>query len=110
MKIQLNFELFKSKLIYREPIQQHANLLKSHNLSLNNFKTEIRLPNAQKFLNETQFIKSPFLSKTLKGMMMGAPAKKSTNNANNYGRIGNIGTRLDFYLFYIFLNYFKLLL
>lgn len=76
---------------YKEPIHQHANLLKQHNLSLNNFKTEIRLPNAQKFMNETQFAKSPFLSKTLKGMMQSVkPQQKHGNShASNYGRIGN---------------------
>jgi hypothetical protein len=78
---------------YKEPIQQHANLLQAHNLSLNNFKTEIRLPNPQKFLHEPQFVKSPFLSKTLKGMMQGSkPNTKGANgssHAANYGRIGN---------------------
>lgn len=78
---------------YNEPINQHANLLKSHNLSLNNFKTEIRLPHAQKFLTETQFVKSPFLSKTLKGMMQPKPGSKGANpsgsHATNYGRLGS---------------------
>jgi hypothetical protein len=72
---------------YKEPIHQHANLLKAHNLSLNNFKTEIRLPHAQKFLNETQFVKSPFLSKTLKGMMQNKPTTKGAQGVN-YGRLG----------------------
>ena len=66
----------------------HANVVKGSNLSLNNFKTEIRLPNAQKFLNETQFVKSPFLSKTLKGMMQPKPAKASNPHSSNYGRLG----------------------
>ena len=80
---------------YKEPITQNVNLIKAHNLSLNNFKTEIKLPNAQKFLNETQFVKSPFLSKTFKGMMQnGKHSKVNTNvlgsvHASNYGRIGN---------------------
>lgn len=72
---------------YKEPILQHANLLKAHNLSLNNFKTEIRLPQAQKFLNETQFVKSPFLSKTLKDMMQTKPGAKGSQGSN-YGRLG----------------------
>lgn len=82
-----------STTTYKEPIHQHANLLKAHNLSLNNFKTEIRLPHAQKFMAETQFVKSPFLSKTLKGMMQTKPTSKgistTTTHASNYGRLGN---------------------
>ena len=70
---------------YKEPIHQHANLLKEHNLSLNNFKTEMRLPQTQNFLAETQFVKSPFLSKTLKGMM-----QTSGVQTTSYGRVGNI--------------------
>ena len=70
---------------YKEPIHQHANLLKEHNLSLNNFKTEMRLPQTQNFLAETQFAKSPFLSKTLKGMM-----QTSGVQTTSYGRVGNI--------------------
>lgn len=77
---------------YKEPIHQHANLLKAHNLSLNNFRTEMKLPHAQKFLAETHFAKSPFLAKTLKGMMQ--PGVKpndsvNTSHGSNYGRIGN---------------------
>lgn len=69
---------------YKEPIQQHANLLKAHNLSLNNFKTEMKLPQTQNFLSETQFVKSPFLSKTLKGMM-----QTNINQGLTYGRLGS---------------------
>jgi len=67
---------------YKEPIHQHANLLKAHNLNLsfNNYKTEMRLPNRQKFVADTQLVKSPFLSKTLKGMMQ--PKAKRTRVVN----------------------------
>ena len=72
---------------------QSTSIVKGNNLSLNNFKTEIKLPHAQKFLTETQFVKSPFLSKTLKVMMQGHPAnpvKESRGNGpSNYGRLGN---------------------
>jgi hypothetical protein len=66
-----------SKFSYKEPIKQHANLLQTHNLSLNNFKTDMRLPQTQKFLAETQFAKSPFLSKTLKGLVQNVKPKVS---------------------------------
>lgn len=61
---------------YKEPIYQHDNLLKAHNLSLNNFKAEMKLPQAQKFIAETQFVKSPFLAKTLKNMMQPSSYQK----------------------------------
>ena len=79
---------------YKEPITQNINSIKAHNLSLNNFKTEIKLPNAQKFLNETQFVKSPFLSKTFKGMAQNRKTSKvnpaiSNIHSSNCGRLGN---------------------
>ena len=73
---------------YKEPIHQHANLLKAHNLNLsfNNYKTEMRLPNRQKFVADTQLVKSPFLSKTLKGMMQ--PKASTKNQSSKYGPLG----------------------
>jgi hypothetical protein len=75
----------QTQALYKEPMHQHANLLKEHNFSLNNFKTEMRLPQTQNFLAETQFVKSPFLSKTLKGMM-----QPSGVQTTSYGKVGNI--------------------
>ena len=66
-----------SKFSYKKPIEQHAKLLQTHNLSLNNFNTDMRLPQTQKFLAETQFVKSPFLSKTLKGIQQSGKPKVS---------------------------------
>lgn len=77
-----------STTAYKEPILHHANLIKAHNLnlSLNNYKTEMRLPHATKFIVEPQFAKSPFLSKTLKGMIQ--PKSSNKNPGTNYGRLG----------------------
>lgn len=69
--------------IYKDPIFQHSNIMKTQNLSLNNFKTEMRLPQTQNFLAETQFVKSPFLAKTLKGMMQ--PQDIHSSNFNKVG-------------------------
>lgn len=69
--------------IYKDPIFQHSDIMKTQNLSLNNFKTEMRLPQSQNFLAETQFVKSPFLTKTLKGMMH--PQDVHNQNLNKTG-------------------------
>ena len=45
----------------------------------------MRLPQTQNFLTETQFVKSPFLSKTLKGMMQPAGVQTAS-----YGKVGSI--------------------
>lgn len=78
----------KAKATYQEPIHHHANLIKANNLnlSLNNYKTEMQLPNATKYIGEPQFAKSPFLSRTLQGMMQPKPTSKK--QASNYGRLG----------------------
>lgn len=73
---------------YKEPIHQHAGLIKANNLnlSLGNYKTEMQLPHPTKYMAEPKFAKSPFLSKTLQGMMQPKPASKK--RVKEYGRMG----------------------
>ena len=73
----------KKQAFYTDHAFNQTNVVKNQNLSLNNFKTEMRLPQTQNFLAESQFAKSPFLVKTLKGLK-----QPTDTHVSNFGKIG----------------------
>jgi len=79
---------------YKEPIQ-YGLPGKERGAAPNNFKIKMRLPQTQNFIAETQFIKSPFLSKTLKGLI-----QHTGGNGATYGKMAssfqtNMGRKRD---------------